>query len=648
MGKTSVKCLILSTNYDHHNSTSCVDSIEKAVGIFKISAHGRHDRKHWELVDDDSMEDRLANMIKVIAENQSNKKASTTDTQQMLADNDDTAESDDKEVQEMVKKLLVLSEKADGKLEFHEEWLYFIDCGGQIQYQKLISAFIPCASVLMLVTSLAEELSSHSSTSLQFGDQKYDTSEYSLTVDTILKQLILTVNYNFHRQKALISENKALVDVIKSPEKLSIISVATHFDEYKEGSGVETIEVKEKKLAKIFEPWESNLSYKNTDAGLKIMHIVDSSQAHRAESINNQDPVISEISCKLKDQAYKVNVPIKWYAFELLLRKLAKRGCGVLSLQKCKAVGHALKLNVHDGEVESALKFFHILNTLLYYPDSSVTDLIFVLPESIFGIIDELMMYIYKAREKESFLNSSAITTMATEGIISKTVLGLTNKCKVISAKFPEFKKKLLAIFKHLLIASKLQEKEDEYFMPALLPLVDLLRICPFPGTPSCPLLFFFKEGAPAGLFCAWIVQLLSFNSNVSKMSSLCMKSIWHIYRHIDKPNYSNFIRMTRIGCNGMVAFVEHFDRFEVHCERSEDRLKVAREVESVLESTIEIRKFKGIKRGFLCCCGTQPPDHFAEVNIHYLKLVCSITHDILEIPSEYMTWIKGEFPQNP
>ena len=672
VGKTSVKCLILATNYKSPNSTGCVHPTERTIGNFKISAHARHDGKHWELVDDNGMEDKLASVIKAAAENQADKKHTTNstaeDTQQMSADDDVIAldnytsvsskspsfqstfeERDVKEAQEMVKAFLLLAEKADGNLKFHEDWLYFIDCGGQIQYQKLIQTFIPCASVLMLVTSLAEELSSQSSTQLQFGDPEYETSKYSLTVETILKQLILMVNYNTHQQKMLISEDKSHVDIINPPEKLSIIVVATHSDEYKEDTVVETIEMKEKKLAEIFKPWESNLSYHETDTGLRIMHIVDGSRADCAESIVSQDPIISEISRKLKDQAYKVQVPIRWYAFELLLRKLAKRGCGVLSLQKCKAVGRALKLNVHDGEVESALQFFHILNTLLYYPDSSVTDLVFVFPESLIKIIDELMIHICQARVKRSV--SSAINEMAIEGIISKTVLDLTCKCREISAEFPDFKAKLFAIFKHLLIASELPEQEDKFFMPALLPLVDPLQMCFFPDSTFCPLVFSFEKGAPAGLFCSWIVQLLSSRK---KASPLNRKLVWHI-SHLTDTNYSNFIKMTCVGCTGKVAFVERFDRFEVYCESSEDQLKVGREVENALECTIEIRKFEAIirsKNWFLCPCG-QTPDHFAEASIDFMndgKVVCSNTHDILEAPPECVSWImlrKGEFPDN-
>ena len=52
--------------------------------------------------------------------------------------------------------------------------------------------------------------------------------------------------------------------------------------------------------------------------------------------------------------------------------------CGVLNLSLCKVFGH--KLGMSDEEVVSAIKFFHILNSMLYYPDSGADDIVFCQP----------------------------------------------------------------------------------------------------------------------------------------------------------------------------------------------------------------------------------------------------------------------------
>ena len=141
------------------------------------------------------------------------------------------------------------------KLTLHKEWLYFIDSGGQIQFQQLLQAFIPCASVLIVVTNLAEDLSSQSSTVLQCEDGEYIVSGHSPSVETLLKRLVLMVNSSAQQQK-MISDTKLSQVIIKPPEMLKIITLATHRDKYEEQlknrEVLKSIEEKEEKLAKIF------------------------------------------------------------------------------------------------------------------------------------------------------------------------------------------------------------------------------------------------------------------------------------------------------------------------------------------------------------------------------------------------------------
>ena len=136
------------------------------------------------------------------------------------------------------------------ELSLHERWLYFTDCGGQIQFQKLLPAFLPCASALMLVINLAEDLSGPASTEmcLKTG-RRINVSKHSLKVKEVLKQLLVMVNYSSQQQKAIIESDSILSKYIRPPDDLSIMAIATHRDEYDETS--ETIEDK-KKCSEIF------------------------------------------------------------------------------------------------------------------------------------------------------------------------------------------------------------------------------------------------------------------------------------------------------------------------------------------------------------------------------------------------------------
>ena len=208
--------------------------------------------------------------------------------------------------------------------------------------------------------------------------------------------------------------------------------------------------------------------------------------------------MIKDVRAELKDQDFKVNIPLSWYAFEILLRQEAIKGCRVLSLEECQATG--LGLGLHIEEIESALKFFYLLNTILYYP--GVSDLVFVLPHSFIEVISELMILVCKIRNGDN-IGRRALDTkkMADCGIISKDVFAKSQKSVKISSYFQSFSSEVLKIFQHHLIATELPD--NKFFMPALLPLIDPSEVNPVHNSTSCPLLFYFAKGAQIGLFCA-------------------------------------------------------------------------------------------------------------------------------------------------
>ena len=292
-GKTSVKCLILSQPYENNISTGCVESPQIAIGEFSMSQYGQLNECHWELVDEEKMIEKFSNEIRSLIESEhiNNEYDYPVPTQQppLVTDtavaekskvivnkpefkpptttNSNTAfpqmsleppvqlpKVNDSATQQLSDIVNKASTKGV-KLALHKEWLYFIDSGGQIQFQQLLQAFIPYVSVLMLVTNLAEDLSNQSSTVLQCEDGKYIVSGHSPTVETLLKRLILMVNSSV-QQHQLINGTELSQVIIKPPEKLKVITLATHRDMYgerlKSGDKVESIEEKKKSFPKYF------------------------------------------------------------------------------------------------------------------------------------------------------------------------------------------------------------------------------------------------------------------------------------------------------------------------------------------------------------------------------------------------------------
>ena len=274
VGKTSVKCLILSQPYDKKNSTSTgvaerpqvavsTERPQEAVGDISMQIYGQNEEKKWKLVSDKNIVEMFANDIRSLLkendqssrtksdEHDSSKKESSgthdsrivtqrhqdfskahvapgdsllsqdgnsmvvyneTESNEQGAHNenfqDDSTTPNKSSVcvilpeskpnpqpteNDVIRQLSnILNEASDRteKLTMYKDWLYFIDSGGQIQFQQILQAFIPCASVLMLVINLAQDLFSQSSAELQWKDgKKYLVSEHSLQTDTLLKRL---------------------------------------------------------------------------------------------------------------------------------------------------------------------------------------------------------------------------------------------------------------------------------------------------------------------------------------------------------------------------------------------------------------------------------------------------------------------------
>ena len=663
MGKTSVKSMITKYPYSEL-STNCMEAPLIAVG--NVNRYiGTYDGTRWEFIDEDEMLNRLlgqASLTQDKTKTTSTKSKKSTkhshvaphtssstdavDREIKSSDDIDSSPVDrplpqtaakDLEVEEINSKPTPIQIEAEKvvkesrgilgkmrnsvvgrKMVGNEEWLYFIDSGGQIQYQQLLHAFLPCASVLLLVINMAENLSDQCSTILKCADGERSVSEYCPTNETLLEQVILMINASSERQKALINSDSHLSKFIKPPEKLQIMAIATHMDEYEKKEGNrETIEEKQKKFARILDSLKDHLYCPNFSAG-DFFYKVDGRKAERGDF---DDPVINQICEELRKQAFEVDVPLRWHALEILLRKTSKVTHGVLSIDICNTIGQE-SLNMSPEEIRSSLKFFHLLNTVLYYPNSQLPDIVFTQPALVYDIVSELAVCIVKIRNGEDVGGGTLDLKEAGKGYVFRDIIGFSKKCQSVCKSIPEFNSKLLSLFEYLLLA--VPKNGKKYFMPALLPLVDPSQVT---HSYPCPFLFHFEKGAPIGLFCSFIVYLLSNRSS----------------RHIPdwvipddaKKLHANCIALKRIG-KCQVLFIEYRDRFEIRCEK-EYKPEIREEVCKVMNSFIEDRNITEEthpSNGFYCPC----PEDVAHVAIisEECTLYCPRTQELINSDGQY------------
>ena len=197
------------------------------------------------------------------------------------------------------------------------EWLYFIDSGGQIQFQKLLLAFMPCTTSLILVVNLSKKLSDPPSTSMQLSDETIDTDECTLSVEDVLKQVLSAVASNARKLQLQIKDIPGIT--IPKEEKLNVISVGTHHDELEKAVNHDSKKVKEnieettKKLYALLSSLCDICDFESDEYNLRFYDI-NGAKAKEEPSLSEPLPSeITKISESLRGGAYKINVPLRWH-----------------------------------------------------------------------------------------------------------------------------------------------------------------------------------------------------------------------------------------------------------------------------------------------------------------------------------------------
>ena len=532
-----------------------------------------------------------------------------------------------------------------GKTLDGEHWLYFIDTGGQIQFQKLLPVFMPFASVLIVVVSLAKSLSAPSSAVAHYKGEDMAFRSNTLTVEEVLKHLFSSIvpstfnymkflandpNLSEHITFAQHSESSESPLSNKIPPKINIIPVATHGDKCKNDTRLE--ETKEK-LNDIAKCHKKECKFMSNDIHTDILQIdgriADSEMVIHIpqEQIPTIKVSLDKIARVLYENSYKITVPLKWYCFDVLLHEVASEGCGILTLSFCQELGKELGMSL--PEIKNALIFLHLFNKILYYHESKeCSDLVFIEVNSLVNILKELVMKVYKGHSKVKTV-LPGWCSLVTMGQL--TTENMKRVCKDASTreyndalehdpnntelkeardkalqnfedfraqyKNPQFEVKLLKLFQELLIAAVLPS--NDYFVPALLPLKDVTHDPHNYPYALPPLLFCFEAAVPMGLFCAIIVHLLSQS---------CVE--WKLNEH--EMNYSNYFALKYDVIN--IILVEQLNCIELHCN-DQDYQGIAREsVEEAIKSAAEKHSLSiNYKKGFYCSCdGAKDGKHIA------------------------------------
>ena len=640
VGKTAFKSLLLDEKYEK----SSTGIAEQRVGFY---CYRRDIVKRYKLLNPPELEEIVKNALKKDAVQKSidsrvesqvsediDGKTTPPDVGNETPDEDDdefvegnetidgneTPGNGNESSQSKVEKVLEGVQQCSGKDNHLEDaqWLYLIDTGGQIAFQKLLPIFMPFAQVLILVVNISKELSSQSTALMHYEGEDLgdDGSPYRLTVEEVLKQIISSIASGMQHFRDSYKDHEVLRDLV--PEKLQILTIGTHGDKCSD------LKKSKRALAeKLAEIIKGNDDCESIEVDHVVhVHEIDGRIASAAleergkdENFTNTKSSLDDVDEILKKNEKGINIPFFYYFFDIVLRVAvkegcgvaeegcgaakegcgaAKEGCGVLELCTCKSLGEDLKLS--EDEVLESLKFLHHINSIIYYHDSEACgDLVFVNIDSLIAFLKELVGYVYKAHTnaKKYTGDEDVIKGMLSESKFKEICKDQLNPIRE-KLKVDDIATKLLNLFVELSIATLIDGK---YFIPALLPVKDVTNINPYKDRE--PLLFYFKKATPMGLFCSVVTHLLS---------SPCYEIV------STEINFSNFIELkyrTEVVASFYVVLVEQVDCIEVHCEEQRGEGIVREDVKKAIAFAAEkhnlsdSHKSPEIRFYCPCECGT-------------------------------------------
>ena len=270
-------------------STGCAEHPQRAIRNVSTEKFGMNQREEkWELMDDEMLELLIARAAALLDDSKNESEIMAPLNISKTA-NDVVSRLESK----------IASQSIFGSMQSYQDFLYMIDSGGQPQFHEVLQAFVPNVTILLLAFKLTEKLSDAPLIHHLSDQGLLNLGRYAITNEEIILR--------FARM------------VYSSNNDVQVALLGTHNDLYQDGVH-ESIEEKNSRLLNIFSFSKDRLMYHDLSSGSLLFPL----NGLQAEEGKFDDPVV----CKLRsaigsrsNDVVKVEVPLRWYAFELALHR---------------------------------------------------------------------------------------------------------------------------------------------------------------------------------------------------------------------------------------------------------------------------------------------------------------------------------------
>ena len=362
----------------------------------------------------------------------------------------------------------VLAKRNTSKGLHASTWIHVLDSGGQPQFADVSRAFLRGNCLNVIVTKLDEFLS--------------DKPKFLYSVDgqvvhqpSLLQMTNLQLIEYFVRSIA-----SAKHTVAKGFDKVDFkplfCIIGTNYDRtygittlFKE---LEPLHEKNSQLLSVLKEFRDHFIFYNESEN-ELIFPVDNMCWWYREQISKD---IRKRITSYENIAAKVEIPIRWYFFELRLKEVAERmDHGMVSINRCIEVGEELKMKASDTIL--CIEYLNSLSLVLYFPDI-LDNVIFTNPQYLVNLVTSIIRASFVDPAKYNIFKDCAPypgwnQQLRQKGIFESKLLDALNNLEFVEGLFT--KDNFLELMAHLCIVSPLTKttstsSTQQYFIPAVLP----------------------------------------------------------------------------------------------------------------------------------------------------------------------------------
>ena len=389
--------------------------------------------------------------------------------------------------------------------------IYFVDTGGQPQFQEILPNFVR-SSINFLVHKLSQKLDDCPQFEYCINKQYYTMPEVlQVSNISIIEQSVRSVCSSIRSEKC-----------DRQAPRIAILG--TFKDEFMRqcsGDKSKQEELLKKRSDEIKKRLENYVGHRTRKCDLieysrdQIIFPIDAS----AGEWKSNTSVLEKMKNEVQEYSKKVtlhNVPISYFIFLRNLKEFSKKHKkSYLYKSEFQKVAQDSYISLSEDNIKSALFLFNDVNLILYFPNSSkLQNLIFMDPNFLYVRVTELIVSSFHHRDRPTLVNDFYKTGIFTDHHLQQIPsLQFTDDSNFTTDMF-------LSLLQDLFIIAKLHN--NSYFMPCVLQVENLdilspsidkklrdIQVCMKDNEVSWPLIISFGDKmSPRGLFCAMVVKL--------------------------------------------------------------------------------------------------------------------------------------------